>query len=79
MSKMVFPQIGDIAYLIHRAVIVKEILADFQIVKVSVGNGEQDFYTDIMALTKEPNLSISSMNINLFLGGAAYEQNSKVD
>lgn len=68
MSKMYFPQIGDIAYLIHRPVIVKEILADFQIIKVSFGYGEHDFYTDITALTKEPNLSISSMDINLFLG-----------
>ena len=63
-----FPQTGDIAYLMHKAVIIKEVWECFHIVKVSYTQGEHDFYIDIMALSQHPVFSINSLSINLFLG-----------
>ena len=67
MRKSEFPQAGDMAYLIHRAIIVKGVLAEFHLAKVCYMHSNHDFYVDITALTKEPNLGINSLGINLFV------------
>lgn len=67
MRKARFPQSGDMAYLIHKAIIVKDVLAEFHLAKVCYIHSNNAFYVDITALTKEPNLGISSLGINLFM------------
>ena len=58
--------VGDILFYINNAVIVKEIFEQFHLVKVCYIGSNKDFYTDITALTKEPNKEIKSIDIRLF-------------
>jgi len=69
MKKLFLPQIGDIAYLMQKAVIIREILETFQIVRVCFLNDDTDFYVDIISLKKQPDYRFSSLSINLFTGG----------
>lgn len=69
MKKPFLPQIGDIAYLMQKAVIIREILETFQIVRVCFLNDDTDFYVDIISLKKQPDYRFSSLSINLFTGG----------
>lgn len=69
MKKLFLPQIGEIAYLMQKAVIIREILETFQIVRVCFLNDDTDFYVDIISLKKQPDYRFSSLSINLFTGG----------
>ena len=69
MKKPFLPQIGDIAYLMQRAVIIREILKTFRIVRICFLNDDTDLYIDIIYLKKQPVYTISSLSINLFTGG----------
>lgn len=69
MKKLFLPQIGDIAYLMQKAVIIREILETFQIVRVCFLNDDTDFYVDIISLKKQPDYRFSSLSIKLFTGG----------
>ena len=79
MRMFSFPQIGDIAYLIHRAVIVKEVLEGFNIVKVCYLYSYNEFYTDISSIAPNPDTETNTLGINLFCGGLIYEQNSELN
>lgn len=61
-----FPQVGDIAYLIHRAVIVKEVLEEFNIIKICYVHSCNEFYTDVSSISKIPDFGINTLDINLF-------------
>lgn len=69
MRRIDFPQVGDIAYLIHRPVIIKEVLKEFNIVKVCYLHSYSEFYTDVSSISKKPDLGINTLGINLFWGG----------
>ena len=63
MRMFSFPQIGDIAYLIHRAVIVKEVLEEFNIVKVRYLHSYNEFYTDISSIAPKPDIETNTLGI----------------
>lgn len=73
MKKLFLPQIGDIAYLMQKAVIIREILETFQIVRVCFLNDDTDFYVDIISLKKQPDYRFSSLSINLLQEDKEYE------
>lgn len=62
-----FPQIGDTAYLIHRAVIVKEVLEGFNIVKVRYLHSHHEFYIDISSIAPKPDIETNTLGIDLFV------------
>ena len=67
MRKPSFPQAGDMAYLIHKAIIVKDILEEFHLVKVCYIHSNNDFYIDVNALAEKPNFDINTLDITLFV------------
>lgn len=62
------PQVGDIAYLIHQAVIIKEVLGEFNIVKVRYLHNCNEFYIDVSSISSRPDFEISTLDLNLFVG-----------
>lgn len=67
MSKVNFPHVGDIHFFMNKAVVIKEVIKEFHIVKISYVNSNTDFYTDVTALTIQPNLEINSLDIRMFV------------